>query len=142
MARFQHLLPRVTALDPLPDVAPPTAPSLDYLARICVILFEPREVPDEPMPSLVVTESAMIDVETKHAGPAIGYTIEVGLRCHPHEVLEMIDYAVSDGEVHWGRTEWHETEIESLPRRIRRHVHVDDDPPLWYRGRPSYFSAW
>ncbi len=142
MAHFRHAFHPVIDLFHTPEVAPPRAPSYDYLARICVLLFEPRHVPEEPAPALVVTESAMIPVETTHHGPSIGYTIDAGLRCHPDDIMEMIDYAVSDGEVHWGRTEWQETEIASLPWKIRRHVRVEHNPSLWFRSRPTYFSEW
>ncbi len=103
----------------------------DYSARVCVILFESIDLPEEPLPSLVVTESAMIPIE-RDSGPAVGYYRELGFRCAADDVLEMIDYAVGDGEVHWGRTEWHETAIDAA---------LDHDA-IWYRGAREYFRRW
>ena len=124
----------------IPAIAPAVAPESDYFARICVILFEAADLPEEPLPSFVVTESAMIPIE-RESGPAVGYYREVGFRCKPDDVLEVIDYTVADGEVHWGRTTWHEAEIDSLPRAVRRRVALDHEA-VWYRGEREYFRRW
>jgi len=124
----------------IPAIAPAVAPESDYFARICVILFEAADLPEEPLPSFVVTESAMIPIE-RESGPAVGYYREVGFRCLPGDVVDVIDFAADDGEIHWGRTEWHETEIESLPRDVRRRVALDHEA-VWYRGEREYFRRW
>lgn len=128
------------ALRPLPALAPAAAPENDYFARICVVLFEPLDVPERAAPSLVVTESAMIPIESE-SGPMVGYYREVGFRCLPGDVVDVIDFAADDGEIHWGRSQWHETELETLPRAVRRRVALHHDA-YWYRGEREYFSRW
>ena len=130
----------LNALRPLPAIAPAVAPENDYFGRICILLFESVEVPERPAPSLVVTESAMIPVGSE-SGPMVGYYQEVGFRCLPGDVVDVLEFFAADGEVHWGRTEWHETDIESLPRAIRRRAALDHDA-FWYRGEREYFSRW
>jgi hypothetical protein len=112
----------------------------EFFARICVILFEPHDLQAEPESALILTESPMIAV-ARDDGPAVGYYVEVGLRCPPERVIDVIDYAVADGEVHWGRTQWHEVVIEELPPALRRHVNVDHEE-VWYRGDRDYFRRW
>jgi len=112
----------------------------DYFARLCVILFEAHDLPPEPVSSFVETESAMIPIPTE-TGPAVGYYVDVGFRCHPGDVVDVIDFAVDDGEIHWGRSEWHETRIDALPPAVRRRIEFDHDA-VWYRGEREYFRRW
>jgi hypothetical protein len=112
----------------------------DYFAHVCVILSQPLELPDEPLPALVATESALISIATE-SGPAVGYYREIGFRCQPGDVVDVVDLCADDGEIHWGRTEWHETTIDSLPRHVRKRVLLDHDA-VWYRGEREYFRRW
>ncbi len=105
-----------------------------------MVLFESVELPPEPVPSFVETESAMIPIPTE-TGPAVGYYVDVGFRCHPGDIVDVIDFAVDDGEIHWGRSEWHETKIEALPPAVRNRVYLDHDA-VWYRGEREYFRRW
>jgi hypothetical protein len=112
----------------------------DYFARICVILFERVDLPDEPVPSLVATESALIPIPFE-SGPAVGYYREIGFRCQPGDIVDVVEFAADDGEIHWGRSEWHETKFESLPRHVRQRVYLDHEA-VWYRGEREYFRRW
>lgn len=136
-----HTIRRLfNALSPLPAIAPAVAPEADYFGRICVILFESVDIAAPPAPSLVVTESAMIPVESD-SGPMVGYYQEVGFRCQPGDVVDVVEFSAADGEIHWGRSEWHAAEIDSLPRAVRRRI-VLDHGAFWYRGEREYFSRW
>jgi hypothetical protein len=104
------------------------------------MLFEPADVPPPGVPSFVETASAMIPIPTE-SGPAVGYYIEVGFRCQPGDVVDVIDFAAADGEIHWGRSEWYETHIDALPRKVRGRVAFNHDA-FWYRGEREYFRRW
>lgn len=115
----------------------------DFFARVCVQLREPVVMErDVAAPSLALTEGAMCLPETVEC-PMLGYFVEIGIRAVPEQVMVALEEAITDGEIHWGKTEWNELVPDrSLPRHVRRCVRGVAEGGLWYVGDRDYFSDW
>lgn len=120
----------------------PQGAERDFFGRICVTFAEPRVVETECAPSIVAVEAGMCAADERPAPPMIGYFVEIGIRATPDDVLATLASTFTDGEIHFGRSAWHEVAIDrSLPFRVRANIR-DVDGGVWFFGEAEYFNDW
>lgn len=118
----------------------PAGAERDFFGRICVTFAEPRVIETEPAPSIVAVEAATCAPDEQPAPPMIGYFVEIGFRVVPDDVVAMLETTFADGQIHFGRSRWHEVAIDrTLPFRVRAAMR---DSAIWFVGEPEYFSDW
>jgi hypothetical protein len=110
-----------------PKLERPEPPLLDYLAAVCVVLAEP--LPNE-------------DAEDPADRLIIGYYRNFGLRSLPDRVRDLVEKLPDDGEVHWGETEWSETDPWRLDAVIQRQIAPVKGEGVWYTSGRVFFTQW
>jgi hypothetical protein len=111
-----------------------TEPPRDFMAAICVVLPQPVVVPAPQQSSLVLTEISPTTAHESGEMLAIGYYRNLGVRADPEHVKNVLMAYVTDGDIHWGQSAWHEMEEHDIPATAAEGV--------WYAGAQVYFSAW
>jgi len=103
-----------------PALLPPPAGVFDYWAIVHVELHQP------------------ISSSPPGESPAVGYYRNIGFRCTPDRIHQVLIAAISDGTLDWPDTEVSETDPAMLDRDIRARIFPVAEEGTWYLSGKAF----
>ena len=73
---------------------------------------------------------------------SVGYYRNFGARLRAGEVQPFLARLGLEGEIHWGLTEWHETDPNAYDPDLRRQFTPVNGEGVWYQGGRIFFTEW
>ena len=73
---------------------------------------------------------------------SVGYYRNFGARIHPDRIESFLTGLDLDGEIHWGLTEWNDTDPNAYDPDLRKQFTPVDGEGIWYRGGRIFFTEW